>query len=251
MVKFLLMQADLVTACSRSLLDKLGTISQELMEKGICVPNANPIKEERDAARIHGLVPDKCILSVGSLIHRKGHDVLIRAIGKAKEKGFFINLIIVGGGSEAANLSNLARSVGVSEQIHFAGEVDHDKVHGYYTNCRYFVLATRAEGMPLTLLEAMTFGKAVVATTVDGIPEIIHDGATGLLVPPENAEALANALVRLESDSALRAQLARQGQAFVLREHTWDHLTERYIEIYERLLGAKSAISYERRPIGS
>jgi glycosyltransferase involved in cell wall biosynthesis len=72
------------------------TISQKLIEKGICIPNANPIKEERDAARCCGLVPDKFILSVGSLIHRKGHDVLIRAIEK-QGKGFFINLVIVGG----------------------------------------------------------------------------------------------------------------------------------------------------------
>lgn len=78
----------------------------------------------------------------------------------------------------------------------------------------------------------MAFKKAVIATSVDGIPEIVRDGDTGLLVPPEDVEALAAALLRLEHDTAWRAELGERARALVLRAHTWARFTERHVQLY-------------------
>src|SRR5687767_5597104 len=117
----------------------------------------------------------------------------------------------------------------------------------YYSICRYFVLASRAEGMPLVVLEAMGVGKAVIATDVGGIPEIIFNGDTGLLVPSENAEALADAMITLEQDENLRSELGDRARKLILRGHTWAHFTDRTIRAYRRAAG----VSDETRLVAS
>jgi glycosyltransferase involved in cell wall biosynthesis len=236
-VKLLLRETDLIIACSQSLLEKLCNASGQYCKKAILIPNANPLIGEADRAIASAPTNDGFVLSVGSLIYRKGHDVLIRAAGIAKERGFRINIVIVGGGPNGESLQRLAQEIGVSDQIELAGEIQHAAMSRYYVNCRYFVLATRAEGMPVAVLEAMGCGKPVVATDVDGIPEIVRDGDTGFLVPSENAEALASAMIRLECDGSLRSEIGDRARKFVLREHTWAKFTERNIRAYRRAAG--------------
>ncbi|MDQ3233321.1 MAG: glycosyltransferase family 4 protein, partial [Pseudobdellovibrionaceae bacterium] len=100
-------------------------------------------------------------------------------------------------------------------------------------SCLLFVLASRAEGMPLVIAEAMACGKAVVATNVDGIPEILQDGATGILVPTEDPVSLALALIKLYSDTAFRGALAKQGKEWAFREYNWEAIANRYLGLIE------------------
>lgn len=239
-VKFLLRESDLITACSQSLLEKVRSAFKQYSKKTILIPNANALTAQANSAASSDSLGDGFVLSVGSLIHRKGHDVLIRAVRIAKEKGFPIKLVIVGGGPDSESLRRHAQKMGVADQIELAGEIQHELMSRYYFNCRYFVLATRAEGLPVAVLEAMGCGKAVIATAVDGIPDVVANEKTGLLVPPENADALAEALIRLESDPVLRAQLGREAQKFVQSGHTWAHFTERNIEAYKMAAGHRN-----------
>jgi glycosyltransferase involved in cell wall biosynthesis len=115
-----------------------------------------------------------------------------------------------------------------------------------------FAFPTFGEGFGLVLLEAMALAKPVVASNVMAIPEIVVDGETGLLVPPDNAPALANALVKLLSDAALSQKLGLAGQQRAQREFTVDRMIHRTSEVYLAVLGriAQSSISSADSTVG-
>jgi glycosyltransferase involved in cell wall biosynthesis len=97
------------------------------------------------------------------------------------------------------------------------------------------VLSSATEGLPLALLEALTLGRAVVATRVGGVPDVVDDGRTGLLVDPGDPVALAKAIERLLDDEALRRQLGNAGRELMAREHSVAAMVERTIALYDRL----------------
>ncbi len=106
-----------------------------------------------------------------------------------------LKLLIVGEGEEENNLKNLARSLDLTEQVIFAGlRLDSDTLYPF---AELFILPSRWEGMPNAVLEAMAAGKPVVATEVGGVPELVLHGETGILVPPGDTDALAQAILDL------------------------------------------------------
>ncbi len=234
LVKRLLRSADAIIGVSRSLLDELSRIFPGLAQKTAVIANGAPLPLPAECApffpysdrQISGF-----ILTVGHVIHRKGIDLILRAMKMARECGCDLKLIIVGDGPERANLSRLADDLGLRENVHFAGNQPHSITLEFFRRCLFFVLASREEGLPLVLVEAMAHNKAVVATRVDGIPELVKDGLTGLLAEPENPASLAAALVKLYKNKELRENVARRGQELVLREYTWDSIAARYIAI--------------------
>ncbi len=238
LLHILLKRADIITVCSRSLQKKLAIIFPDCVNKAVVVPNANPINIESMHASppaIKGL-PVDFILSVASLIHRKGNDILIRALAEAGRRGRRLNLVIVGGGPERDKLLLLARDLGLADQVWIVGEVPHDEIAWFYQRCKFFALATRAEGMPLSIAEAMSFAKAVVSTMVDGIPELVSNGETGLLVAAEDFENLAERLIELDKSPLLRDRLGQSAREYVTSEHTWAQFTDRYIKLYMKAL---------------
>lgn len=233
-VKWLLKRADCVIGVSQSLLNKVKSIYPGLAFQTCVVPNGAPMSPntggKRDGAREGA--PREYILTVGHIIHRKGMDLLIRALKVAQDSGNPLTLVIVGEGPEQINLTALAKELGVSERVHFAGNQPHEKALEFYRGCSFFVLASRAEGLPLVIVEAMVNKKAVVATKVDGIPEIVQDGVTGLLVEPEDPCSLAEALVKLSKDADLRETFAQRGRERALRNFTWDVISTRYLNTF-------------------
>jgi glycosyltransferase involved in cell wall biosynthesis len=233
-VRWVLVAADSVIAVSKSLLDKLYFTFPQLLIKSCVVPNGVP---ENWASRSSFVgpsdgIPQEYILTVGKLIHRKGIDILIKALKIALDQGHAINLVIVGEGQERQKLLLLAKEYGLSGYVYFVGNQPHEKVLEFLKSSLFFVLASRAEGLPLVILEAMGCGKAVVATKVDGIPEIIEDGRTGFLVEPEDPQSLAKAIIRLYRDPKQRHSLARQSQEQVIREYSWEAIATRYLNIF-------------------
>lgn len=99
-----------------------------------------------------------------------------------------------------------------------------------------FVHPSRSEGLGVVLLEAMAARLPVIATGVGGIPEVVREGETGLLVPPDNPESLAKAIQRLKQDEALRQQLGQRAQEWVERLHDIRYLPDRVMQVYEFLL---------------
>jgi len=233
LVRVLLVAADCVVAVSRSLLDEVKRVFPGLSIESCIVPNGTPPHLARvSAVDLGNKIPQEYILTVGQLVYRKGIDVLVRAMKIARAKGCFLNLVVVGDGVERSNLLGIAESAGLAENVFFLGNQHHEVVLQLMSTCQFFVLASRAEGLPLVITEAMVCGKAVVATDVDGIPEIIEDGKNGLLVRSDDEQSLANALVRLHVDTRLRTMLGSRGRERVLGSYTWEAIATQYLETF-------------------
>ena len=163
------------------------------------------------------------ILSVGRAVAKKGYDDLLAALA-ALPRGLSWRLTHVGGGPLADGLKGRAASLGLADRIAWLGARPQDEVLRLYRAADVFVLASRIaddgdrDGLPNVLMEAQSQRLAVLATAVAAVPELIVDGETGMLVPPGEPAALAEALARLIADPALRQRLAEAGFARVRRD---------------------------------
>jgi glycosyltransferase involved in cell wall biosynthesis len=169
------------------------------------------------------------LLAVGSLYRVKGHDLLIEALALLGAEPAW-RLVIAGQGDEEASLRRLARQRGIGDRVSFLGY--REDVSDLLAAADVYVMPSRSEGMPLALLEAMFAGRAVVASAVGGIPDAL--GQSGVLVPPEDVEALASALRRLlahdEERSMLGVSAAKTAAARFGVEAMADAYEERYQE---------------------
>jgi colanic acid/amylovoran biosynthesis glycosyltransferase len=159
------------------------------------------------------------VLAVARLVEKKGLEHLVEACGLLAGRGTAVRLEIVGDGPERARLERAARRL--AADVAFHGALPQERVLPLYRRasvvCLPCVVAPTGDrdGLPTSLLEAMALGAPVVSTPVGGIPEIVVDGRTGLLVPERDPEALADALQRLLADPAFAAELAERGRTHV------------------------------------
>ena len=169
--------------------------------------------------------PGAPLLFVGRLVEKKGADLAVRALAAARREQPSMRLEVIGGGPQQAELEALAAELGLDGVVSFRGLVAPDEVDTAYARCSAVVLPARVaadgdrDGLPTVLLEAMARALPVVSTRVIGIPELVRDGETGLLAPPEDPQALAARLVRLHADAELGDRLGRAARASVAREH--------------------------------
>lgn len=158
------------------------------------------------------------VLAVGRLVPVKGHAVLLEAIAHLARSEEPVAATIVGDGPRRAALERMARRLGIAELITFAGTVGQDQIRRHYEQADVFCLPSFLEGIPVVLLEAMAFGVPVVASRVAGIPELVEDGRSGVLVTPGRADLLADALRSLLGDAQRRASLAAEARRRVESE---------------------------------
>lgn len=162
----------------------------------------------------------------------KGLDVLIRAMPGLIAQGLDVDLILAGGGPQAATLHTLTHELGVEQHVHFWGLANRHEIAALLRGCSLFVLPSRAEAFGIAALEAMICGKAVVASRCGGIPEVVLDGEAGVLVPPDDAAALSAALAGLLHDPARCEQLGRRGRELALGAWSWSSVADRYLQAY-------------------
>lgn len=173
------------------------------------------------------------IATAGSLIQRKGHDVLIRAFHALPDQAVPAHLLIPSGGPERGSLQALATSLGLSDRVHFLGYID--DLAQVYQAATIFALASRGDAFGLVLAEAGHFERPVVATRVGGIPEVIADEETGILVAPDDVPGFAAALSRLMADPALRTAMGQAAKARVTALFTVEPMARQFEEAYEAL----------------
>jgi teichuronic acid biosynthesis glycosyltransferase TuaC len=143
-------------------------------------------------------------------------------------------LRVAGGiGPMREGLERRAAELGVADRIRFVGKIPHDEVGWWMAAGDVFVLPSLSEGLPTVVCEAMNCGRPVVATAVDGTPEIVRDGETGLLVPPRDPEALAAALARVLEEPGLAARMGAQALRIGRETYTWDANAARMERLYE------------------
>jgi glycosyltransferase involved in cell wall biosynthesis len=187
-----------------------------------------------------GISPETLVIgSVANISPKKGYDVLIRAVAKARQEIHDLACVIVGADDHGMRegLERLGDSLGLGGRLRFVGF--QEKVCPYLDAMDLFVLASVDEGFGIVLLEAMASGKPVVATAVDGPPEIVEDGQSGLLVPPRDPEALAKALVDLLKDPQRRASMGNRGRERVQTVFSLDSQMQTLTGLYDRLLSER------------
>jgi glycosyltransferase involved in cell wall biosynthesis len=187
-----------------------------------------------------GLGGGRVVLFVGALTrwHRyKGLDVLMKAMAIIKNETPETRLLVVGGGELEAEYRQLAHQLGVADSTVFAGNMPDEELPMCYACSDVLVLPSkdRSEGFGLTILEANATGKPAIGTTVGGIPSVIRDRYNGLLVPPNDPSALADAIRRTISDDDLLKQMGKNGRVFA-EQHDWSVVAARTEDLYKRAL---------------
>jgi glycosyltransferase involved in cell wall biosynthesis len=186
------------------------------------------------AAGERGDSPTARLLFVGAMGRLKGEGDLIKALKLAAGRTPQLRVAMLGHGAEGARA--LCRAAGVERLVEHLGPVPMGERAGYYRRADIFVLPSYGEGLPMSVLEAMAAGLPVVATRVGGIPELIEDGAEGFLVAPGDVGALAERIVRLAEDGALRRRMGGRGRVKV-REFDGERVTARLVGELRRALG--------------
>jgi len=177
------------------------------------------------------------ILFVGRLVERKGVEVLVRALAGIASLPD-AELTVIGAGERAEVIQRTARLHGVADRVLLRGTVTRDELVRSYSNHDIFVLPAvvdakgDTEGLGVVLLEALRFERPVIASELGGIPDIVEDGVTGLLVPSGDSEALGSAIESLAADPEWARQMAKRGRQVARDRFGWDQVLESTNRVY-------------------
>ena len=178
---------------------------------------------------------DVIIGCVARLSPEKGHTVLLRAFRKVISRHPQARLALIGEGEERERLQHLAGDLRIGHLVRFLGlRADVPEV---LAACDLFTLPSIQEGFPMVILEALAAGKAVIASEVGAIPDVIRHGATGMLVPAGDADALADALCLLIEDEGVRRRLGQSGRELVRAVYDFERTVGQYDDLYQKVLG--------------
>jgi glycosyltransferase involved in cell wall biosynthesis len=215
-------------------------MKHELTAHGLQLPATLCIPNGVDAARFVPVCTDpptderaRTVVCVTRLTYQKGVDVLLHAWQLVHAQAPAARLVIVGTGPLQGQLEHLAKALGVASTVEFAGL--QSDVPAQLHRGRLAVLASRWEGMPNAVLEAMACGLPCVATRVSGSEDIIQHGVNGLLVEPEDHEGLAQTLLTLLQNPALAQAYGRAARATIEQYYALDRITDQYVTLYEQL----------------
>ena len=175
------------------------------------------------------------VLYTGRLSTEKGLIDLIKSAKYVHENFPIIKFVIAGSGSLKTRLRKMVSDFNLEKNFRFAGYVNHGTLLKYYQNATLYVLPSYREGLPTTLLEAMSCGLPVVGTAIAGISDVIVDRKTGILVPPKSPEKLANAIMELIADSKFREELGRNARKHVQELYDWNKITSEVERVYQSL----------------
>ena len=230
--------------------DEIFAVSRDIEERLADVYPAVPIRVLHNAIRLPqqppddlrqtiradlGIPADHLLLgTAGRMVPVKGYDILLDALADLFEKRSGMSAIVVGDGPLLDELKRRAESLGLCGRVSFPG-FRHD-IQNVVAAMDLFVMSSRHEGIPTVLLEAMALNVPDVVTAVGGIPEVVVDGETALLVPPEDAAALSAACLRLLDDDRLRQRLTEQARSHVLEHFTAMVQANRLMTAYAELL---------------
>jgi glycosyltransferase involved in cell wall biosynthesis len=166
---------------------------------------------------------------------QKGVDILLKAMPLVlKEHDVDLNLI--GSGPRESQYKELAKKLGIEHNVNFLSFIEHENLPSYYANADLFVLPSRRESFGLTIAEAMASGLPVVSTNVTAIPEVVKDGETGLLVPPNDPEKLAEAINSLLDQPEKMKMMGEKGRERAKQYFTWEKVAERVVNFYHEIL---------------
>jgi glycosyltransferase involved in cell wall biosynthesis len=184
--------------------------------------------------------------TAGRLVPLKGLDNFLLAAREILTELADVTFVIIGSGPEREKLGSMAQKLGIEKNVVFTGHCA--EMAAAYASMDVFVLASNVEAMPMVVLEALASRKAVVATSVGAIPRLIIPEKTGLLVPPQNVQALTRAILRLLNDSSFRTRLGIEGAALVERNHSHETMARNYSQLYQQVALRESRQRHHSAP---
>ena len=235
--------ATRVVAVSDSISRRLAFVSADKIR---VIPNAvDPaeINIENSGCDVRAAldIPPRALVAgvVGRFSPEKGQTYFLQALALARARFPQLVGILVGDGQDRQALEAEGAALGLSGAIHFTGHVK--DVADYYRAMDLVVMPSLSEGMPNVALEAMLFGKALVATRVGGVPEVVVDGVTGLIVEPRDSDQLASAMCSLLESRALLDSHGQAGRQRVMDEFSPALRTRRILDLYQEVLSVRTA----------
>lgn len=219
----------------RVVLDREGVAEGNtvVIRNGVSLPLENALPEEVEAARSElGIRAEEEVVGMVANLNRpvKGVRYLVEAVPEIVRAVPKARFLILGDGALKSGLEEQAHRLGVADRIIFAGF--RSDVARFYRVMDLSVLTSLSEGLSMTILESMSFGLPVVATSVGGNPELVRDGETGFLVPPKDLAAFSRAVIRLLRDPFLREMMGIRGREVIRKEFTLDTVAGQYQELY-------------------
>lgn len=188
-----------------------------------------------------GIAPDRIVVGMAARITReKGFGCLLQALAKIREQiKDTVAVIVMGDGPSRDEIEAQSKALGLDDIVTFTGYIPNTSIAPYLSACNLMVLPSEIEGLPYMITEAMSLGKAVVATNVGGIPEQVIHGETGLLVEPRNPDALAEALLHLINNPTLLRHMGEKAQQRYQSLFTLERMIQDHEALYHSLAARK------------
>ena len=217
-----------------------------VVPNGVDVSRFTPRERDEDLARRLGLTDRTVIGYVGGLVHYEGLDLLCQSLVRLRERRDDFHLLVVGDGAYQKRLHMVVDELGVGDLITFTGRVPHEEVEGYLSLIDITPFPRKPLRVcemisPIKPFEAMAMRKAVVASDVAALAEIVQDGVTGRLFAKGDADDLARVLGELLDDPTERARLGAAARDWVAAERDWDRITDAVDRVYGQLLGESTS----------
>lgn len=228
----LLRGCDYVIGNSDSMLRDARRIVPSITRRSCVIPNGVDLREFR-SRRPHPH-PRPYILALGRMDPLKGFDLLLLAFAELLRHRQDTDLLLAGEGWLKPGLQELSRKLGLERHVRFLGEADRKKVVQLLNGCRFLVVPSTVEPFGIVNLEGMAAGKAVVAFSVGGIPEVVQTGRTGILVPCPDITRLTQAMLRLLEDPERAKRYGTHGRLRSER-FDWPIVARRYLTLFSRL----------------
>ncbi len=234
LVRWAARRSDRVVAISSYTAAELRELADVPIE---VIPYTTALPERPSAPKSIGGPPT--LLFVGRLVERNGVPYLIEAMGLLRDRS--LRLVIVGEGPERPKLEAAVQRLGLADRVEFRGKISAAELQAAYAQASAFVLPSvfdargDTEGLGVVALEAMNYGTPVVASRIGGIPDVVEDGVSGLLVPPADAAALATALRRVLDEPGLARTLGEAGRRRLHEQFSWKAITARWEAVYSSL----------------
>jgi glycosyltransferase involved in cell wall biosynthesis len=183
--------------------------------------------------------PVQCVLVARNLEPIYDNATALRAFGIVKNSYPALQLIIAGTGPERQALEKTVAELGLADAVTFTGRVDNENMPALYRKAQVMLNPSLVDNMPNSVLEALASGVPVVSTNVGGVPYVVEHDKTALLVPPQDPQAMATAIIALLKDPA-RANRFREAGIQSVQQYTWPKVRSRLLEVYERILKKES-----------
>ncbi len=236
--RWMLRKADHVVACSEGLRDEVTAEYQ--LDEDVVITIHNGVVVDRITATCASEPevpphPRPYLCSVGTFEHKKAHDVLLQGFQRVAEQIDPLDLVMIGrAGETSAATRALIEQLGLTQRVRMIEDLPHAQTLAFMGASEAFVLPSRVESFAMVLLEAGALGKAVIATDICGVGELIEDGVHGALVPSEDPARLAAQILDLMASDQRRAGLGRALRAHVADKFQWRTAAARYLALVER-----------------